>query len=172
MSIVISGILVIATFLLASTEVFSIFLATSESRAQSLKALTDTNKEQTGSALNITSAAVDTPGGSNMTLQVSNTGSQSVANFGQMDVIVRYTDPSSNLVLTYLAYNALSAGDNQWTVPVTGVQPDSFNPRFWDSDEVLTIKLKVAPAVKAGTPALAVVATPWGVSDQTSVTNP
>ncbi len=95
-----------------------------------------------------------------------------VADFSEMDVIIQYTDTSDNLTLTYLGYNAGGLDDNEWTVAVTGVQPDSFNPRMWDSDEELTVDLRVSPAIKAGTTAFVVVATPWGVNDQSSITNP
>ncbi len=172
MGIVLAGILVIATFLLASLLMFGSFLTTSASQAESLKAQTVFNNERLGSALRITSAAVDTPGGANVTVAVDNTGSESVVNFDQVDVIIRYTDASDNLISTRLNYDALSAGDNEWTISVTGVQPDSFNPNIWDSDENLTMDLRVAPAIKSGTPALIVVATPWGVSDQTDISNP
>ena len=107
-----------------------------------------------------------------MTVNVDHTGSQSVARFGDMDVIVEYTNSSNNPVLTRLKYNAAAVGNNEWTISATGVQPDSFNPRFWDSDESLVIDLRVDPAVKSGTSALIVVGTPWAVSDQTSVSAP
>jgi hypothetical protein len=102
---------------------------------------------------------------------VDNTGSQSVANFSQMDVIVQYTDSSDNLVRRYLPFNAAGVGDNQWTNPVAGVTPDTLNPRMWDPDETFTINLRVAPEVKAGTSVVVVVATPRAASDQTLVSN-
>jgi hypothetical protein len=103
---------------------------------------------------------------------VDHTGSQTVADFSEMDVIIQCTDTSDNLILNHLGYNAGGLDDNEWTVGVTGVQPDSFNPRMWDSDEELTVDLRVSPAIKAGTTAWVVVATPWGVNDQSSITNP
>ena len=172
MSALIAGVLIIATFLLASVLMFGTFLTSSSTQAQSLKDLGRINSERVGSAISITSATVTSTGsGTNMTVLVDNTGSQSVGNLAQMDVIVQYTDSDDVQVGKYLTYLSSGLGDNQWTNPVTGITPDTFNPRMWDPDETLTINLRVVPAVKAGTSALVVVNTPWATGDQTSVNN-
>ena len=172
MGTLISGIVVIATFLMASGVMFGAFLSTSGVQTQSLKEMVKVGKQRSGSSLNITSVTFDDAGRKDLTVQVNNTGSQSVATLSHMDVIAQYDDSANNLVATRLVYQAGAPGDNQWTVPVTGVQPDSFNPKFWDSDETLTIDMRVEPAVKAGAATLIVVVTPWGVADSTSVTAP
>ncbi len=174
MSALIAGVLIIATFLLASVLMFGTFLTSSSTQAQSLKDLGQINSERVGSAITITSATVtvtSTGSGTDMTILLDNTGSQSVGNFAQMDVIVQYTDPDDVQVGKYLTYLASSLGDNQWTNPVTGITPDTFNPRMWDPDETLTINLRLVPAVKVGTSVLVVVNTPWATGDQTSVSN-
>jgi len=170
--VLIAGMVVMATFLLTSAVMFGTFLATTVSQGQSLKELTEMNQKRAGSALSITAASVDSPGGTDVTVQAGNTGNQSVTRFGEMDVILRYTDVDDKAVLTYLRYSSIVLGDNQWTVAVTGVQPDSFNPKMWDPGESLPLDLRVNPAIKSGTPAQVVVGTPWGVSDLSSVVNP
>lgn len=172
MGILVAGILVITTFLVASSLMFGTILNGSVEQTQSFKELAVTNKRLAGSGLNITSASVDTPGGGDVTVVVDNTGSESVFNFTDMDVIIQYTDVSDNTQLKYLAFDSASAGANEWTVPVTGVQPDSFNPKVWDSDEVLTIDIQVDPTIKTGTAAHVVVGSPQGVTDQSDLTNP
>lgn len=172
MGILVAGILVITTFLVASSLMFGSLLNGSVEQTQALKELAVINKKLAGSALNITSAVVDTPGGGDVTLVVDNSGSESVFNFAHMDVIIRYTDDSDNSILKYLTFNSVAAGANEWTVPVTGVQPDAFNPDVWDSDEVLTIDIQVSPNIKTGTSAHVVVGTPQGVADQSNLTNP
>ena len=172
MSIIVPGILTITVFLLASGLMFSTFLTASATQGDSLKDLTATNKSRAGNSLNITGAAVDTPGTGDLTVTVNNSGSQSTADFTRMDVILEYTDTSDNAVVTYLEYSSAAPGNNQWTVPAEGISPDTFNPKMWDSDEVMTVDILVSPAVKAGTPALVAVATPWGVPDTKAVTNP
>ena len=174
MSSLASGIIVIASFLLASVIMFGTFLTMSTTQSQSLKDLGNTNKEKIGSSISITSAIVSAASAgvsTDLTLEVNNTGSQSVADFSEMDVIVQYTDSSDNLVQKYLTYSVSGYGDNEWTNPITGVTPDTFNPRMWDPDETFTINLRLAPEVKSGTSALVVVITPKAASDQTSISN-
>ncbi len=174
MSIVISGVLIISSFLLASVLMFGTFLSTSSTQAQSIRNLGRLNQQKAGSEISITSGTVTssvTGSGTDMTLMVNNIGSQSVQSFDEMDLIVQYTDSADATVLKYLAYNYGGAGDNQWTNPVTGLTPDTFNPRMWDPDETMTIELRVAPPVKQGTSALVVVNTPKAARDQTSVSN-
>ena len=89
-----------------------------------------------------------------------------------MDVILEYTDTSDNAVVTYLDYSASAPVDDQWTIPGSGIAPDSFNPEVWDPDEVITIDILVIPSVKSNTAALVAVVTPWGISDTAAVTNP
>ena len=141
---------------------FGTILSGTVDQTQASKDLAVINKQLAGSALNITSAAVDTPGGGDVTVVVHNTGSESVFEFADVDVVIRYTDVSDNSRLTYLTFDAVAAGVNEWTVPTTGVQPDSFNPNAWDSDEVLTIDIQVDPLIKSGAPAQVVVGTPQG----------
>ena len=172
MGTILGGFIVISSFLVASALMFNSFLVGSLAQSQSMKDMTRTNSSREGSGLNITGAAVYTAGGSDVWVHVDHTGSQTVADFSEMDVIIQCTDTSDNLILNHLGYNAGGLDDNEWTVGVTGVQPDSFNPRMWDSDEELTVDLRVSPAIKAGTTAWVVVATPWGVNDQSSITNP
>lgn len=174
MSSLIPGLLVIASFLAASVIMFGTFLSVSTNQSDALKDLGTVERERAGSLISIASASITgsvSGTSTDMTLAVDNAGSRSVAEFNEMDVIVEYTDSSDGLVRRYLDYNATGIGDNQWTVPVTGVTPDTFNPGMWDPDETLTIDLRVAPDVKTGTSAVIGVATPRAASDQTTVSN-
>ena len=149
-------------------------MATSSTQAESIRDLGKLNQQKAGSEIRITSGIVtaSVPGShTDMTLLVDNIGSQSVQSFDEMDVIAQYTDSADATVLKYLAYSDGGPGDNQWTNPVTGIAPDTFNPRMWDPDETMTIELRVAPPVKQGTSALVVVNTPKAARDQTSVSN-
>jgi len=175
MSIVISGVLIISSFLLASVLMFGSFLTTSSTQAESIRNLGRLNQQKAGSEIRITSGTVTasvTGSGTDMTLLIDNTGSQSVQSFEEMDVIVQYTDITDTTVLKYLTYNDGGAGENQWTNPATGgITPDTYNPRMWDPDETMTIELRVLPLVKQGTLALVVVSTPKAAGDQTLVSN-
>ena len=172
MAIVLAGALVMATFLVTSVLMFHAFLTSSVVQSRSLRDQIRVNVEKRGSGLNITGAVVSDPGNGDAWVHVDNTGSQSVPDFSKMDVILQYTDTSDVVRLTHMAYNPSGVGPNQWTVSTTGVQLDTFNPRMWDSNEILAIDLRVSPAIKAGATGQVVVGTPWGVSDQSSITNP
>jgi hypothetical protein len=167
--------LVIITMLLASALLFGAFLTNSTSQAGSLRDLAQSRQAQVRSSIDITSASVVTTGATGTIVQVlvDNVGAQSVSvvDFNRLDVIVQYTDPSNNPVRKYLSYNASAVADNKWTNPASGITPDSLNPRMWDPDEVFTIDLRVVPAIKTGTSAVVVVATPQAASDQTTVPN-
>lgn len=172
MSVIVPGIMVITVFLLASALMFGTFLTASATQGDSLKDLATVNAAQAGDQLNITSAAVDTADTGDLTVTVNNTGSQTTARFTEMDVILEYTDVDDKAVVIHLDYSTAAPGNNEWTVPASGIDPDSFNPKFWDPDEVMTIDILVSPAVKSNTAALVAVATPWGASDTSAVTNP
>ncbi|NQW23195.1 MAG: hypothetical protein HQ475_07115 [SAR202 cluster bacterium] len=162
----------ITTFLVASTLMFGSILNGSAQQSQALKEQAVVNQHLAGSALNITSATIGTSGSAYVRVSIDNTGSESVFDFSEMDVILKYTDDLDATNLTHLTFNSVSAGVNQWTVPVSGVQPDTFNPNAWDSDEVLTLDIQVTPSIKSGTSANIVVGTPQGVTDQSDLTNP
>ncbi len=172
MGIVIAGLAVITTLLVASSIMFSTFLNNSISDAQSLKQLTQVNVKRAGSAMSINGGSFYAGGNTDLSVNADNTGSQPVPRFGEMDVIVEYTDASNNAVITRLDYVGSGIGANQWTLSTTGVTPDVFNPGIWDSDERLYIDLQVDPAVKSGTSALVVVGSPWAVADQKSIAAP
>ena len=174
MSSLIPGLLIIASFIVSSMIMFGTFLFVSTTQSEALKDLGKVSRERAGGAISISSAGItsSTLGSStDIALSVDNTGSQSVADFNLMDVIVQYTDSSDNLVRRSLAYNGAGIGNNQWTQGATGVTPDILNPGMWDSDETFNMDLRVVPDVKNGTSAVVVVGTPQGVSDQTSVSN-
>ena len=172
MSIIAPGIMVITIFLLASALMFGTFLTASATQGDSLKDLATVNTAQAGDQLDITSAVVDSPDTGDLTVTVDNTGSSSTPDFSRMDVILEYTDTSNNAVVTYLDHSTSAPGNNEWTIPGSGISPDTFNPNMWDPDEVITIDILVSPAVKSSTAALVAVVTPWGISDTSQVTNP
>ncbi len=78
MSIVISGVLIISSFLLASVLMFGSFLTTSSTQAESIRDLGKLNQQKAGSEISITSGIVTasiTGSHTDMTLLVDNIGS-------------------------------------------------------------------------------------------------
>ena len=177
MSIVISGALVITTFLLVSLLTFNAMLGTSTSQSTSLMEASDSRADQVTGEISINSvSALDSGDGTNMTLGTSNKGAISYAQISNMDVLARYTSSTGDLEVKRLSYvcrqlcgDSNDPGDNQWTI--SSVSPDSFNPKMWDPDETATIVLRTVPVVKSGTSAAVVVVVPGGVTDLAYVSN-
>ena len=132
---------------------------------------------QTGGALSITStSAVDSGGGTEITVSVVNTGSRSYGNFSQVDVLTEYTNSTGDREVKRMTYvckqlcgGTGDPGDVQWTV--TSIAPDGYNPKMWDPDETSTIKLRAVPPVKVGTSGTVAVVVAGGVSDSAYFSN-
>ena len=177
MSIVVSGLLVIATFLSVMAVVFSAILDTSASQAETLSQVFESRAEQLKTAISIISASpIDTGGSTEVTVVAQNTGAVSVTKFSDMDVFIRYTTPPGVLAIKRLSYVVGSPSDGEWSLcdgsPVQcTITPDVYNPNHWDSDELATITMKVTALIKNNTSATVVVVVPGGISDSTTFTN-
>lgn len=91
------------------------------------------------------------------TAQVENTGEVAIDDFGEMDVLVEYTDTSSAGIATRLAHA------DDWSV--TAISPDSRDLNTWNPAETATITFTLSPAAKDGTSGNIVVVTALGISD-------
>ena len=171
MSITISGAIVMAVFLLVALLILGAVLATTTTQGTSLREASDERLTQLAAGLSITStSAADSGDGTNVTVTGDNTGAISYGNFTEMDVLTRYTNTTGDQEVRRLLYvcrqlcgDSGSPGDNEWTI--SSISPDSYNPKMWDSDEMSTIVLRVAPPVKSGTSGTVVVVGQGGVSD-------
>ena len=177
MSIVISGAFIIITFLLVTLVIFNTFLGTTATQGASLAEASDFRVSQVAGIISITSTnAVDSGGGTNITVVVNNPGSISYSNFSQTDLLVNYTNASGGEEVKRLSYickqlcgGTGDPGDNQWTI--SGFSPDSYNPKMWDPDESATVPVRVVPVVKSGSQGTVALAMPSGVSDSAYFTN-
>ena len=177
MSIVIAGAFVTVTFLLAAVVIFNTVLGTTSTQGASLREASDLRVSQVGGNISISSTSTgDTGGGTTLTLVVDNPGAISYigndfnGDFSHMDVLAEYTNVTGSQEVKRLSYvcKALcgtsgSPSGNEWTI--TGLSPDTFNPKIWDPDETATISSKLSPKVKTGVAGKVVVVVPDGVSD-------
>ena len=177
MSIVISGLLIMATFLSVMAVVFTTILDVSNSQAITLDLVSEARAAQLRTAISIISAApIDTGGSTEITVVANNTGAVSVTKFSDMDVFIRYTTTTGDLAVKRLIYVVGTPGGLEWSLcdgsPVRcTISPDVYNPNFWDSDEQATITMNVTPVIKNNTSATVVVVVPGGASDSTTFTN-
>ena len=105
-----------------------------------------------------------TGSGSNLTLQVKNTGITSIWDFPHMDFIVTYTEPAGGgtTVVSWLPFTEGGLGDNQWTMTI--ITPDDIEPGIWNPGERMTLDAVLAPPRKVGTIGTVAVGTPNGIS--------
>ena len=177
MSTVISGTLVIVVFLLVASLTFGAVLGTTSTQGASLRDASESRVSQVAAAISISSTlAADSSGGTHITVTVANTGTISYGDFSNMDVITKYLNSTGDQEVKRLVYVCKdlcgapgNPGDNQWTI--SGISPDSYNPKMWDPDESATMLLRVVPVVKAGSSGTVVVVVPGGVSDATYFSN-
>ena len=177
MSIVISGAMVMAIFLLVAMLTFSTVLGTTTTQGTSLREASDLRVGQVTGTIFITSAtAIASGDGSNVTVTADNTGAISYANWSELDLLTKYTNSTGDQEVKRLDYTCKQLcgdsggpGDNQWTV--SSLSPDSYNPKMWDPDETAIIDLRLVPAAGAGTQGTVAVVVPGGVSDSAYFTN-
>lgn len=183
MSVVIAGSFVIVTFLLAAVVIFNTVLGTTSTQGASLREASDLRMSQVGGNISISSTSTgDTGGGTTITIAVDNPGAISYigdsfnGDFSRMDLLVDYTNTTGGQEVRRLTYvckelcsTAGGPSANRWTI--TGLSPDTFNPKIWDPDETVTISSTIAPAVKTGVPGKVVVVVPDGVSDSAFFNN-
>ena len=170
MGVVIAGVLVLAALLISAAIIFNGLIGASNIQGLSMAQLSETRAKQLATSISITgTSASDSGGVTDITVIVKNTGSTSISNFTNVDVVVDYPDASDSKVVTRLTYVVSSPGSNQWTV--SGLSPDTFDPNIWSPDEVATLDLKVSPQVKSAASGTVVVATPYGVLDLAYFTN-
>ena len=102
-----------------------------------------------------------TSNGTDITVDVKNTGGTCVSDYEDMDFIVVYEDATTATIVSHLAYVSGSAGTNEWTRATT--TPDLFQPRIWDPGETITLDANISPAQNASSTGTLRVSTPNGV---------
>lgn len=108
--------------------------------------------------------AQNTAGGTDIELEVANTGSVAIGDYTKMDVLVDYRSEEGDQVTRRLSYAAGTPGDNEWTL--SGLAPDEHHPQVWNPDETATLTLRIVPAAKSGDDGTVVVVTLQGASDR------
>jgi archaellum component FlaF (FlaF/FlaG flagellin family) len=133
--------------------------------ADSWKSISETAEQRKQTELAAVSADVDLAG-TGVTIQLENAGSTTIASFSRIDVIVEYVTEIGMRETVSLAYVAAVPAANEWTV--TGIDPDTYDPRMVNPGETMELTLRLANAVMEGHPNRAIVVAPAGAG--TSVT--
>lgn len=107
--------------------------------------------------------AMDDAGGTNVTVEMENTGNAAYAEFERMDVFVRYVRVNGEQLVGPLDYQPGSAGNGEWTIDA--IAPDGLHPGMWDPGEAATLAFRVVPPLKKGKAGTVAVVMPNGVRD-------
>ena len=168
---VVSALIVIALLVLAIVGLSQVSISSQASIAESAGLM----QERTGdrARTNLSSLSAQTASlGSQVLVALKNTGSTKLADFDQWDVILQYTDETSNPVAKWYP---LGTDTNQWSEVIYSnasseiaevIEPGIFNP-----GEEMIVTINVSPAVGTGSTNLAVIATPNGITASTVFTN-
>ncbi|PKB64954.1 MAG: hypothetical protein BZY80_01165 [SAR202 cluster bacterium Io17-Chloro-G2] len=97
------------------------------------------------------------------TIDLTNPGKTSIADFSKLDVIADYPDVGGNRVYRRLDYVTSAVSDNEWAL--NSIAPDTRDPNAWNPGETVVFDLKVSPTVSTTISGTVVVATPFGVTD-------
>jgi hypothetical protein len=102
-------------------------------------------------------------------VSVKNCGQTKLAGFEKWDVIVHTQDGTGQRRVTWLPYDGVSPGDNEWGVQ--GIYqdsavsiPEAFEPGIVNPDEEVVIECKLDPPVGENTINLVSISTPNGVT--------
>ena len=167
MTVVIPGMLVMSTFLIVATLIFTTALNMGRPQAISMLEAADEHSERLATVISIVSVTGDNP----VIGLVDNDGSTIIGDVGMMDVFLQYIPSTgSEPVARRFTYAVSNPSDNQWTI--NSYSPDTFNPGLWDPSEQVELELRPVPAAKAASTATLVVATPNGATDSRSFVAP
>ena len=101
---------------------------------------------------------------------VANTGSETLRDFANWDVFVRYYEGDGTLHDSYLSYSTASpTDDNEWQtlgiyLDASAGAEESFQPGLLDPAEELVVRLRMAPAPDDAANNVVVFGTPNGVT--------
>jgi archaellum component FlaF (FlaF/FlaG flagellin family) len=173
METVISTLIVIALLILAIVGLSQVAMSSQASIAESAGLM----QERTGdrARTNVTSLSAQTTpvDGTTDAVQITlkNSGSTKLSDFDQWDVILQYTDGTSNPVVQWYP---TGNGTNQWNETIylnaSSQTAEVIEPGIFNPGEEMIVTIDVTPIVGAGSTNLAVISTPNGITASTVFT--
>lgn len=107
---------------------------------------------------------------SDVDIVVANDGATALVDFSRMDVVAQYQSPSA-LVIKYIDFSATISPQPSDTWTVLSVNDDVIDPRVVNTNESMTARLRLFPALGVGTSNWLQVTTELGISASTFYTN-
>ena len=147
---------VVTVFLLVTLGIFVSLLGINRDQANALREANEFRAERIRTLISITATGSSSCSTYTTTADNKSEGI-SFGDFSDVDVLVRYTNSTGDLVVKRLAH------PSQWIV--SSISGDNSNPNIWDPGESAILTLTLSPEPKAGTDGTVVVAVPGGISD-------
>lgn len=119
------------------------------------------SEERLGTQLTVVSTSVGN-GGSDISVNISNSGRTSIYDPSRMDVIINYNGTDNERHLLWVPYSDGALQDNTWTV--SAISGDYRNPGVLDPGEEMTIQIRISPATEDGPDRWLVISTDTGVT--------
>ncbi len=163
-ALLIAAILMLSTVMMARGG----FLG-ADKISQSMRTSEGRYEQQNRTGLTATTAAIDASG-TNITITIRNDGQTPVADFSKMDVVLQYFGETNGRFDKWIPYTSGALSADTWKVGA--FTNDVFDPGILDAGESMEVKIRVNPAVGAGTTNLAVIGSEKGVTVRTLFSGP
>lgn len=155
-ALVVAAILIIGAAVIASVMGSSV-----DTVGDSWRDINVVTEERLGTQLAVVSTSVGN-GGSDISVNISNSGRTSIYDPSRMDVIINYDGTDNERHLLWMPYSDGALQDNTWTV--SAISGDYRNPGVLDPGEEMTIQIRISPATQDGPDRWLVISTDTGVT--------
>lgn len=135
------GILLLASLMLGRSS-FTSF----QTMGDSWKSAEDRSIERIRSDIDVDSISVS---GSDIDVTILNDGATSLVDFSRMDIVVQYESGGSNLI-KYIDFTTVTSPQPDDTWRVLSVNDDVIDPGVVNTNESMTIRIKLSPSVTSG----------------------
>jgi archaellum component FlaF (FlaF/FlaG flagellin family) len=161
------SIICVALMVIGGMTMSQGFLSSVDTTTSNIQVLSQRDEEIMRTNIEILSAtqtAADT-----LLVTIKNNGQTKLAVFEKWDVIVHIQDSLGERYVTWLPYDGVSPGNNEWSVQGIymdsgGNVPEAYEPGIVNPDEEVVVISKLNPPVGVSTINLVSVSTPNGVT--------
>lgn len=169
----VATLIIVTVLLFGALTMAHTFLSMQDELLQSWRAMEERVGERAATGLAVVRGEVVGMGEA-VEVTLRNDGRVRLADYARWDVIVQHDAPAAQHLAWYPHADAAAPGEACWTV--VGLYRDAalgaaevFEPGILNPGEEIVIRISISPAVAAGSTAVAVVATPNGVSAATAI---
>jgi archaellum component FlaF (FlaF/FlaG flagellin family) len=157
----IPALVVAAVLIVGGAVIASVMGSSVDTVGDSWRDINQITEERLGTELSVVSTSVG-GGGSDISVNISNSGRTSIYDPSYMDVIINYDGTDDERHLLWVPYTDGALQDNTWTV--SAITGDYRNPGVLDPGEEMAIQIRINPATQGGPDRWLIVSTDTGVT--------